>query len=447
MKNKAFKAYDIRGIYNKDFTKEDVYKIGFFLSKQLNAKKVLIGRDIRNSSNEIFTFLANGIVDSGADVYDCGLATTPMIYYTTAMHNFPASVMITASHNSKDYNGLKISRSRALPVGYETGLADLEQMMQTMAVAKVDFPGKIIPYDAKQPYIEYLKPYIPDISNLKVAIDCSNGMAGLVIEDVLGEHPHYLYNSLNGDFPNHDPNPLVEENVQDLKKYVVDNACDVGVIYDGDADRVMFVDETGKFISPDLMIAVLARFFLSKEKGPVLHDIRTSKSVTEYIEKLGGKVHIWKVGHAFAKIKLREINGIFGGELAGHYYFRDFYYCDSGILASLIILGVIAELKKQDRTISALINKIEKYAFSGEINFKIERKEEAMEVLRLHFAASEKLLKFYDFDGYRMEFENWWFNVRPSNTEPYLRLVVEARDNAMLKKKIEEIKSIIKNFE
>jgi len=229
---------------------------------------------------------------------------------------------------------------------------------------------------------------------------------------------------------------------------VLKEKCDVGVIFDGDADRVMFVDENGKFISPDLMIAVLAHYFLEEKglKGNVLQDIRTSKAVAEYIEKFGSNMHMWRVGRAYAALKLREIDGIFGGELAGHYYFKDFYYSDSGIMACLIILGVLSKMKKKGISFSQLIGNIAKYANSGEINFKIEKKAEAMEQIKDHFTLLEKPLAFYDFDGYRIEFKDWWFNSRPSNTEPYLRFIAEATDQNLLNEKIEKAKQIINSI-
>lgn len=445
---KAFKAYDIRGVYNQDFTAEDVYKIGFFLPRLLNTDKVLVGRDVRSSTEEIFEALSRGVNDAGADIYDMGLATTPMVYFGTAHFNFDASVQITASHNPKEYNGLKVSRSGALPVGYYSGLADLEQLITSGIIEPAEKRGTIVPFAVKDAYVQFLKQYVPeDLSSLNLTVDCSNGMAALLIKDLLGEEPHYLFDTLDGTFPNHAPNPLEEENVRDLKDWVMKNSSDVGIIYDGDADRVMFVDEKGKFIPPDLIIAVLGRYYLEREKGPVLQDIRTSRSVSEYIEKLGGTPHTWKVGHAYAKLKMRELNAVFGGELAGHYYFRDFYNCDSGILASLLVLQVVLEVKQEGVSLSQLIDEIKVYANSGEINFRIEEKEAAMEALKEHFSAQKKPSALLDFDGYRIEYPDWWFNVRPSNTEPYLRLVVEAPDQQQLEGRLEEIRSVLKQFE
>ncbi len=445
----AFHAYDIRGIYNKDFNKDDVYKIGFFIPELLKTNKVLVGRDVRVSSPEIFEYLCKGITDAGTDVLNIGLATTPMVYWSTAKYGFNASVQITASHNTKEYNGLKVSRKNALPVGYDTGLRTIEKWMKERTIVPVEKKGKVIDVEVKNAYLNFQKKYLSDFSNLNMAVDCSNGMAGLLIKDLLDDAPVYLYEELDGTFPNHEANPLIEENVADLKAAVLKYNSDIGVIFDGDADRVMFVDEKGKFISPDLIIGLMAHYFLEEKglKGNVLQDIRTSKAVAEYIQEFGSTMHMWRVGRAFAALKLREIDGIFGGELAGHYYFRDFYYSDSGLLAMLIVLDLVSKQKAKGKTLSQLIDGIRKYANSGEINFKIEKKKEAMDAVRDHFMAVEKATASFDFDGYRVEFADWWFNIRPSNTEPYLRLLAEAKTDALLNEKIEKIKEIIHRFE
>lgn len=446
----AFKAYDIRGVYGRDFQKEDVYKIGFFLSELLNTNRILVGRDVRLSSPEIYAYLCQGIQDSGADVYDMGVCTTPMVYWATAKFEFKASVMITASHNPKAYNGLKISRDHALPVGYDNGLNELERWLaeRTVQARPQADKGRVLPFDQRPAYLAFQRQWLSDISNLKVVMDCSNGMASLFVRELYGDRPVYLYDELDGSFPNHEANPLDPANIVDLQAAVAEEGADVGVIFDGDADRVMFVDERGRFISPDLMIAVLGYYFLKEKglRGKVLQDIRTSKSVRRRIEALGGTMEMWRVGRAYAAAKLREIDGVFGGELAGHYYFRDFYYSDSGLMACSLILGILSRFKAAGKSVSDLVADIAVYVGSGEMNFKITRKEAAMEALKAEFTAQEQPTAVYDFDGYRIEFEDWWFNVRPSNTEPYLRFIAEAAHRALLEEKVRKAQAILDRF-
>lgn len=443
---KAFKAYDIRGVYGRDFTKEDVYKVGYFIPKLLKTGEVLVGRDVRESSDEVFEYLCKGINDAGADVVSIGLATTPMVYFATANYGYDASVQITASHNPKQYNGLKISKSGAFPVGIESGLKELERMFFEDEVLPATQRGSSRSIDAKADYLNFLSKYGTDFSALDLTVDCSNGMANLLIKDILGKDVHYLYDQFDGTFPNHEPNPLEEKNVEDLKAAVLKNGSDLGIIFDGDADRVMFVDEKGRYIQPDLITAVIASYFLREEKGYILQDIRTSRSTSEYLESLGAQVVTWKVGHAYAKAKMRELKAIFGGELAGHYYFRDFFNCDSGMLSMLIVLQVTRDLKAEGSSMSALIDRIKTYANSGELNFRIEDKQGAIEALRKEYVENHRPTSVLDIDGYRIEFDSWWFNVRPSNTEPFLRLVVEAKTQQMLEEKLVELKGILETF-
>ncbi len=445
---KAFKAYDIRGIYNQDFDKEDVYKIGFFLPELLHARNILVGRDARVSSPEIFEYLCKGITDAGANVSDAGLCTTPMIYWGTGKYEFKASVMITASHNPADHNGLKISGEHVKPIGYDTGLSDLEKTIENNETVISKKKGSITKFDYHQEYLDFQLKNYKDISNLKIAFDISNGMAALFAKDIWGKHPTYIFEDIDCSFPNHEANPLDPQNVEDLRKLVKDTQSDIGVIFDGDADRVMFVDENSRFISPDLIIALLAHHFLKEKKDGirVLQDIRTSKAVGEYIKKYHGEMHMWRVGRAYAALKLNEIDGLFGGELAGHYYFKDFYYSDSGIMAAILVLNIVSENKKQGLSFSQLIAEIETYKNSGEINFKLERKTEAMDAVKDHYFAIEEPDAFYDFDGYRIEYPDWWLNIRPSNTEPYLRFLAEAKTQAKLDEVVSNCKKIINSF-
>ena len=442
----VFKAYDIRGVYNKDFNKETAYKVGFFLPKLLPCKYVVVGRDIRLTSDEIFEYLCKGINDAGVDVWNIGLSTTPMVYFATVYLKADASVQITASHNPKQYNGMKISRTNAIPVGGDTGLKDLEKMVNEQKVEPVANKGKIIDKDIHEAYLSFQKKFLPDLSNLNITVDASNGMSNLYIKELFGNHAKYINDTLDGTFPGHEPNPLEVENCKQLMEAVKKNGSDCGVIYDGDADRVMFIDERGRFIQPDYVTAVIGRYYLAKEKGSVLVDIRTSRSTTEYLEKLGATdIYIWKVGHAFAKMKIREKHCVFGGELAGHYYFRDFYNCDSGLLASLLVLQTVAQLKKEGKTLGQLVDEIVAYQNCGEINFKLEQKDQAIDALYKKYSAMNPT-KIMDFDGYRIEFPTWWFSVRKSNTEPFLRIVAEAKTKTELDERLADIKAIIGQF-
>ena len=400
----AFHAYDIRGVFGVDFDGSTAYKVGYFLPELLSADKVLVGRDCRVSSDEIHDRLLEGITDAGADVYDVGHATTPMVYFGTANYGFEASVQITASHNPAEYNGMKVSSANALPVGLDNGLGQIRTWIEEeRACPPAGRKGQVYQKDIRKDYLDFLMKYKGDYSDLKIAMDLSNGMSTLFAKEIFGTAPAYIFDEMDGRFPNHEPNPLIPKNVEALQELVRKTKADIGVIYDGDADRVMFVDENGRFISPDL----------------------------------------WKVGRAFAARKLRELDGVYGGELAGHYYFRDFFYSDSGLLASILVLNVVASMKKKGISVSALIGNIEKYRNSGEINFRVEDKKGAMDAVRDYFTSAEKPEAMMDFDGYRVEFPDWWFNIRPSNTEPYLRFICEAVSDSLLDEKVTAVTRLL----
>ena len=444
----AFHAYDIRGIYNVDFDKTTAFKVGYFIPELLGADKVLVGRDCRVSSDEIHDYLIDGITSAGADVYDIGLSSTPMVYFGTANYGFKASVQITASHNPREYNGMKVSRENALPVGLETGLGQIRDWIEEgRPTEPVEKKGTVHKMDIKDDYMKFLLKYKGDFSGLKIAMDLSNGMACLFARQIFGDGPSCLFDTLDGSFPNHEPNPLVAKNVEPLKKLVAETKADVGVIYDGDADRVMFVDDKARFVAPDLVIAMMARYFCDErgEKNPrVLQEIRSSKAVAEYLVKnYNADVHTWRVGRAFAAPKLREIDGLWGGELAGHYYFKDFFYSDSGMLSSIIVLRIVSAMKKEGIKLSEEIDRLTGYENSGEINYKVEDKKGAMDAVKAYFETAETPTKVMDFDGYRLEFPQWWFNIRPSNTEPYLRFICEATSQELLQEKIKLADEII----
>lgn len=442
---KAFKAYDIRGEWGSDLNEETAYRIGYFLPDIVNTKTILVGRDMRLSSDSAFDSLTKGLNDRGVDVDSTGLSTTPMIYWATAKYGYEASVMITASHNPSNHNGFKISGKDARPIGFDSGLNRLEQLVdsdiETKSVAQRGVTREINIY---QEYLDFQRQFLGETGNLKIAIDCSNGAANLFIKELLGDTPYYINDVLDGTFPGHEPNPLEAINQQQIKELVIKNHCDIGLLFDGDADRITFIDEKGAFISPDLIIAFLGNYFLGekKEKGIVLQDIRSSRAIQEYLgKKYDAKIETWRVGRAFAALKLRELDGCFGGELAGHYYFRDFFYSDSGIMAALIVLRLLSQAK--GHTMSEIISDISDYYNSGEINFTIDNKQEAMDSVCAHFSNIEKPLQFLDFDGYRLDYKDWWISIRPSNTEPYLRFIAEAKTKDKLNEIVDTVSKII----
>ena len=445
---KAFKAYDIRGEWGTDLNEEIAYRIGYFLHRILDVKTVLVGRDMRLSSDTLFDHLTKGITDSGVDVDEIGLSTTPMVYWSTAKYGYDASVMITASHNPKHHNGLKISKTNALPVGYDTGLNRLEAFVESdEACVPVAQKGVIRHKEVKEDYLKFQQGYVGGHDNLNIGVDCSNGMSSLFVHQLIGQ-AHYINDTLDGNFPNHEPNPLEAASQEQIKALVKEKHCDIGLLFDGDADRITFIDEQGNFISPDLIIAFLGNYFLGErhEKGIVLQDIRSSRAIQEYLNRYHAKVETWRVGRAYAALKLRELDGVYGGELAGHYYFRNFYYSDSALLAASIVLRLLAEFKSQGRTMSSIIKEISPYYNSGEINFKLNRKQETMDAVRDHYANIQQPERFLDFDGYRLDYSDWWFNIRPSNTEPYLRFLAEAKSEDKLKEIVQEVSVIIRTF-
>ena len=432
-----FKAYDMRGTFGADFDLDTVYRVGRELPGVIGAKKFLIGRDCRSTSSAIAATLKKGLAEAGADVTDLGLATTPMVYFFTAEDDFDASVMITASHNPPTDNGLKVSKRGALPVGYESGLAEVERRVKASSAAVSDVP--VVPDVPATPppsarlarYVAWLRAHALPIDNLKFAVDCSDGMASILAHELF-PGAVFINDVPDGAFPHHAPNPLLAASREQLAAVVREQGLDCGVIFDGDADRCMFVDEQGAFIQPDYLIPVLSSTY-SEPNATVIHDVRTSRAAIEAIRAQGATPVIGKVGHAYAKVLLREVKAVCGGELAGHYYFRDFHGCDSGELAALRILGAFASAKARGQTVSAFMAPLlDKYANSGEVNFKVEDKPAAIaRVLEAARGLAPETGRT-TIDGYRLEYDAGWVCVRQSNTEPYLRLIVECDTPARL---------------
>jgi phosphomannomutase len=445
-----YKSYDVRGIFGKEWDGSTAHLIGRHLPGLLDARQLIVGRDARLSSDEVFAALAAGLSEAGCDVHDIGVVDTPAVYFATARYGLDGGIMITASHNPPEYNGLKVSRAQAVPVGYDTGLDLLEKRVAAGSLpAPAASPGRVTRRDIRADYITHLARFRSDLSRLHVVIDCSNGTGSVFLRDALegtGLRPVLLFDELDGRFPNHAPNPLVEENLAALKARVKTERADVGICFDGDADRVMFVDETGAFISPDLLICLLGTYYFQRHNdrleggsAVVTYDVRTSRSVVEQLTSLGARPTMCKVGHSFAKKLLRDTRGIVGGELAGHYYFRENYFCDSGLIAALAIMEVLAV---DGRPLSRIISGIRRYAFSGELNFTVPNGPEILRRVRADYPGG----KLTELDGIRVDYEDWWFNLRVSNTEPLLRLVLEAATAKALEEKRGELVGRIRRY-
>jgi phosphomannomutase len=419
-----FKAYDIRGIVPEDLSAEVTYKIGRAAPRVLDGASFIVGRDMRTTSPEIQEALLRGISDAGADAVDMGLCTTPMNYFAIGHGSYGGGAMVTASHNPARWCGMKFSRAEAAPVSYDTGYSEIERMVTSGGLPpKAASPGGRSAVDVWPDYLAHLLKFAEGIGPLKVAFDSGNGMTGRFVPLLFERLPcdwHGMYLELDGTFPNHEPNPLKPENVVDLQRKVVEIGADVGIAYDGDGDRAMFVDEKGARVSSDLLTALIAREVLEQEPGAaIIYDLRSSRVVPEEIERAGGRPVETRVGHSFMKRILRENGAPFGGELSGHYYFRDQYYSDTGELATVFVLRL---LSRSGKRMSELIEPLKRYFATGEINFEVADKDAKIEeIARLFADGGQSRL-----DGITVRYEDWWFNVRKSNTEPILRLNLEA---------------------
>lgn len=429
-----FKAYDMRGTFGRDFTLETVRAAGEALPGAIGARSFLVGRDMRLTSKAVRDALVSGLVAAGAEVRDMGLASTPMVYFYTVRSGCDASVQITASHNPAGDNGMKVSFGNGLPVGYANGLDKVEKAVEERLARGEPFRAVDIPpadggADAEMlaGYVRWLAERASDWSGLRFAVDCSNGMASLFARDLFGPGVLYLNDTPDGSFPAHSPNPLAEEARVQISRAVAENGLDLGLIFDGDADRVMVVDSRGRFVQPDFLIPAIAEGYLARESGAtVIHDVRTSRATIEALAAMGAKTVMGKVGHAFAKPLMRETGAVCGGELAGHYYFREFAGCDSGALAAVRILDCAAAAKHAGSSFTERVAPVAcKYANSGEMNYRTPDKEAAIERVLSAAAGFGREKSRNGMDGWRLEFDEGWISVRQSNTEPYLRLIAE----------------------
>jgi phosphomannomutase len=445
-----FKAYDVRGVYPGEIDEAVARQIGLAFQHVLDAEDrargntVVVSRDMREHSPPLAAALIEGLREAGLDVLDIGLATTPMNYFAVGHTDAAGGIQVTASHNPSRYNGFKFSRHGARPVSGDHGIALMEEKVASGDLPRAERPGTLRQGDVFDDYRRHVLSFLHDghgaaARPLKVAVDVANGMATIYrpILEAAGIELVPLYFELDGRFPNHEANPLKEENLRDLERAVREHGADLGVAFDGDADRAAFVDERGQPIGSDLMTGLIAGELLGRAPGSAaLYDLRSSRAVAEYIAEKGGVPVRERVGHSFMKATLRRRSGIFGGELAGHYYFRDHFYADSAILAVVEVLNL---LRETGQPLSALVAPLRRYAKSPEINFVVEDKAGAIQGLAERYAGAE-----IDYlDGITIRYPTWWANVRPSNTEPYLRLVLEADTPEELERRRRELEGIL----
>lgn len=431
-----FKSYDIRGIYPSELNDTTAHKIGtsiaqFFKEENPDAKDIVVGRDMRPSSKSLANALIEGICTTGLNVINVGVVSTEMTYFAIGYYHYDGGVMVTASHNPAEYNGFKICREQAIPVSFETGIERISKLTRQYHPPRGEQLGKVILSDIFGDYKKHVLKFANNLRHLRIVVDAGNGMAGKTIPIVCEGLPLEiipLYFELDGSFPNHEANPLKPENMVDLQKKVRETRAHLGVAFDGDADRCVFVDEMGRIIGCDSITALIARHLLEREKGAtVLYDIRSSWAVPEEIKAAGGIPHRERVGHAYMRATLREQNAIFGGELSGHYYFRDNYYSDSGMIAFFMVLEILSTKRVP---FSNIISPLKRYHATGEINFEVEDKDAKIAEITRKFSNG----KVDHLDGVTVEFNDWWFNVRKSNTEPLLRLNVEGKTQEIMEK-------------
>ena len=439
-----FKAYDIRGIYGQDLTEDIFYKIARAYVKFLGGKKVVVARDCRVHSQPLFEAFARGLTDVGVDVVDIGLASTPMSYFANGTLGADGSVMITASHNTKEWNGCKLCRANAVPISGATGIKDIERMVETGDLgADAAVKGTITQVDVSAPYAAHVRAFAHLARPVHVAMDFANGMGIAESAAFAGTDLTYdaLYGEYDGDFPNHDANPLHVETLKDLQALIRANPGKYafGVAFDGDADRAGFLDEKGEVIPMDFMTALIAQDLLQSAPGAAcFYDLRSSKVAAEVIAAAGGKPMMSRVGHSFIKAQMRENDAIFAGELSGHYYFKANSTAESSSMATFALANIVS---KSEKPLSALVAPLRKYAHSGEINSKVA--DAAAVLARVKAAFPDN----FELDGVsvdRWDAEGWWFNVRMSNTEPLVRLNLEAKTPDLMAAKRDEMLALIR---
>lgn len=441
-----FKAYDIRGVYPEEINEDTVYNIGRAVVEYLKPQKIVIGRDIRNSSDSLRNSLVKAITEAGVEVIDIGIATTPMIYYASGKLEVDAGIIITASHNPAEYNGMKLCLKKAVPIGEGSGMEEIKDLAIKGQFSESDSRGEVIEdQKLKEDYKKYLAGfYKKGLGKKKIVIDFANAMA-IEEKDVLEKFYNdleleYLYDNFDGSFSNHEANPLKVETLEDLQKKVLETQADFGIAYDGDADRVGFVDEKGEVVPMDYVTALISEEILKKNPGElILIDLRSSNAVREVIEEAGGKVQHCRVGHSLIKAQMRRDGAVFAGELSGHYFFEENFKAEMTVLAVIMILNLLNETGK---TMSELTANLKRYYHSGEINSDVQDPQKVFRKLKEKYSDGE----LNELDGVRIDFEDWWFNVRASNTEPKIRLNLEAKTKELMEKKRDEVLDLVRSY-
>ena len=434
IKISSFKAYDIRGQLPHEINPEIAYRVGNATAEYLSAKKMILGRDIRASSKELSESMASGLIDAGVDVIDIGECGTENVYYATGELKSCGGIMVTASHNPADYNGFKIVSENAKPISSETGLLDIRKIAESDKRLISESRGNLEQRDLNQSYVKKILSFIDSdsLSKLKVVMNPGNGGAGVYAELISKNMPiEIIKQNFDPDssFPNGIPNPMIEENRASTSQAVIDNKADLGIAWDGDFDRCFFFDEKGNFIEGYYLVGLLAKSFLIKNRNErVIYDPRLTWNTIDVVERYGGDAIQCQSGHSFIKKSMRDNDAVYGGEMSAHHYFRDFYYCDSGMIPWLLILEMISEEKMP---LSQMIQKYrERYPVSGEINLKVNNTKTIIDSIKEYYL--DDALGVDETDGVGMEFEKWRFNLRASNTEPLIRLNVESNSNESL---------------
>ena len=443
---RIFKAYDVRGVYGTELDEEGAYAIGRAYVEQFEPRSIAVGRDTRVSSPTMAAAVIEGAADAGADVFDLGLVGTEMVYFAVGDGGLDGGICVTASHNPKQYTGMKIVRRGALPVGGESGLLDIRDRA-IAGFGDMRKRGAVAVLDVWDGFVEKVLSFIDidAIRPLRVVIDAANGMAGTMLPPVLARLPIEAITCFfepDGTFPNHEPNPLLPENREFIVEKTRAEGADLGVAYDGDADRCFFVDDTGDFVPGDFVTALLAQAILAKEPGgKILYDVRASWAVPRAIEEAGGVPLMSRVGHAFIKQRMRQEEAVFGGEVSAHYYFRDFTQADTGVVPFLVMLELLSRSGKKLSELLAPFNG--RYFLSGEINTPVADVALKLQELKERYAALGGRISHLD--GLSVEFDDWHFNVRPSNTEPLLRLNLEGLSQTEMETRRDEVVALIRS--